>query len=175
MKDKARRHSQKKQKKVLKARDRADAVRRRKQAEVAQAASAKAKADSFSDEDYLFWLTHGVNYLVSNYEQGTWTPLFPSIYENPPVMPEPEDVARGIMEKFNAGGPEWPLEGKAALAWAVTDKNVVYVYYRETVRRLRTNDPTCDPEAVCRTAFNGVIWQVFGFLKEKLLNRKHGG
>lgn len=174
-KDKARRHAQQKQKQALKDKARRAETKRRKAQQEAAAANAKTKLESFSDEDYLFWLAHGVNYIVSDYDKGTWTPLFPGIYENPPVMPEPEAVARGIMEKFNAQGPEWPVEGKAALAWAVTDKNVVYVYYREAVRRLRSNDPTSDPEVVCRTAFNGIVWQVFGFMKERLLNRKHGG
>lgn len=123
--------------------------------------------EQFSDDQHLFWLCHGVNYLVSDHNQGLWTPLFPEIYEG--TLPQPEQVADRVVVKYSAYPKEWPLEGKAALGWTVQSKEVVYVYYKESLRRLAARHPDGDAEALCKLAHDPVVWGLFHFLKDRLL------
>ena len=129
----------------------------------------KLTDDQFPDDTHLFWLCHGVNYIVSNHEQAIWNPLFPEIYEG--KLPIPEAVAERVVNKYSEFA-EWPIEGKAALGWTVQSKEVVYVYYKEAHRRLMSRYPDGDAEELCRQPHDLVLWGLFNFLKERLLPTK---
>lgn len=126
---------------------------------------------TFSDAQWVFWLAHGVNYLISDYDKGLWTPLFTGIYETPPRLPTPEEIAQGVMGKYH-DTKEWPLEAKAALAWTVSDRKLIFVYYLESLRRTRGEQPEVDVEALVREPHNPQVWSVFNFLKQKILHRR---
>lgn len=128
-------------------------------------------ADVFTPEELVFWLAHGVNYLVSDLSEGLWDPLFEGIYEDPPRLPDPEEIAGAVMAKYQ-GVKEWPNEGKAALAWSVHDRSVVYIYSREAYRRIQASSPDADPMVHAKEPANSTIWSMFEYLKTKILNRR---
>jgi len=128
-------------------------------------------ADVFPQEDLVFWLAHGVNYLVSDLSEGLWDPLFEGIYDDPPRFPDPEEIAGAVMAKYQ-GHKEWPSEGKAALAWSVHDRSVVYIYSREAYRRIQASTPDLDPMIHAKKPANTTIWKMFEYLKTKILNRR---
>ena len=133
---------------------------------------ANVTLEEFPDEQLIWWLANGVNYLVSDYENGVWSPLVEGIYEG--KVPSAEELARLVMARF-ADEKEWPIEAKAAVAWSVSDRNVVYIYYREVLRRLRTTYPDVDDiEALARQPHQPQVWQVFKFLRDKLLKKGVG-
>ncbi len=124
-----------------------------------------------SDEDYLFWLCHGANYLASDSETGVWSPIFDDIYAG--EMPDAESVARKVLDNYKDALLE--EDGKfggvprAVLAWTVTEKHIVSVYKYEVVRRLLEKDPECDAESLARTPYNAVIWALMDKVKAKSL------
>ena len=119
--------------------------------------------------DYLFWLAHGVNYILSDFDNGIWSPLFESVYEGKTLTAD--NISKTVMEKY-AGLKEWPVEAKAALAWTVSDPKLVQIYYREVLRRAQSTYPDRDDiESFIREPKNSTVWEVFSFIKEKL--QKH--
>lgn len=140
------------------------------QAVVKNKASLDIPLSIFPDEQYLFWLAHGVNHMVSDYEQGIWRPIFEGIYEG--QLFQPAELAQTVMAQYQ-NLTEWPLEAKAAVAWTVTDRNVVYIYYREALRRLRTSYPEVeDLETLVKQPHQAQVWEMFKFLRDKLLHKK---
>jgi hypothetical protein len=127
--------------------------------------------EQFSENSQIFWLCHGVNYLISDMAKGLWTPLFPEIYEG--TLISPEEIAQRVVTHFSSYEKEWPIEGKAALHWTIVPKNVVYVYYKESLRRISARYPESDPEMVCKEPHNLVLWGLFNFMKEQLLDPKN--
>jgi hypothetical protein len=126
--------------------------------------------DQLSDEEWVFWLAHGVNYILSDYDQGVWSPLFEGIYEGKTMTPE--EIAGEVMGQYT-GVKEWPATAKAALAWTVSDRTVVHIYYREALRRALSTgvEPEVAREQI-RQPHNPVVWELFNFLQHKLLRRK---
>lgn len=123
-----------------------------------------------SEEDYIFWLCHGANYLASDSSQGLWTPLFDSIYED--ALPKAEEVAQKVMMAYQEDlAQEGSLTGvpRAVLVWTVTDRAVVSVYKHEAVRRLREKDPECDAEALARAPHNPTVWSLMDQVKARTL------
>lgn len=136
----------------------------------------KISDDLFSDEQMAFWLCHGANCILSDYDNGVWTPMFEGIYEG--TVPSSGEITQAILDKYNApdvaGIDNWPQEAKSALAWAVSDRNVVYVYYREAHRRLlAAHGGDADIEALARAPHNPLVWALFNFLKQQTLNHKN--
>jgi len=124
-----------------------------------------------SDEDYLFWLCHGANYLASNSETGEWSPIFEGIYSGETV--DAEEVARKVMANYKEILQEEDSQfggvPRAVLAWTVTEKHIVSVYKYEAVRRVLEKDPECDAELVARTPHNPVIWALMDKIKARSL------
>ncbi len=89
-------------------------------------------------KDYIFWLCHGANYLASDYSEGTWDPIFPEIYEGGEV--EPEDISRRVQlrypDDFADEVVNWGGKAKAVMGWTVQSRESVFIYVRETWRRL---------------------------------------
>ena len=126
----------------------------------------------FSESDRLFWVAHGVNCLLSNYKEGTWTPLFEGIYAN--KIPNNTEISAGVMEHY-AGQKEWPSVGKAALAWTVSSPKLLYIYWLEATRRMQRAHPELDaPEVVAliKKPANGLTWDLFHYLCQHMLARK---
>ena len=126
---------------------------------------------SFPTEDMIFWVAHGINCITSDYDTGTWTPMFDEIYRG--HLPTPEAITQAVMDRYNVPNKEWPHEAKAALAWAVQERHIVYVYYKEAVRRLTAaHGGDADIEGMARAPHNPLVWALFDYLKTKILNRK---
>lgn len=122
------------------------------------------------DEDYIFWLCHGANYLASDSETGVWSPVFEDIYQG--TLPDPESVAQKVLGAYQK---ELEAEGafggvpRAVLAWTVTDRSIVTIYKHEAVRRLREKDPECDAESLARAPHNPTVWTLMNKVKERSL------
>lgn len=127
--------------------------------------------DMFPDADYLFWVAHGVNYIVSDYANGVWAPIFDGIYTGQTL--DAEQIVQGVTTRFGENTEHTPQEN-AVLAWTVQPKSIVYVYYQEALRRLRGDDPTCDAPSLIRQPHQGVVWGVFEHLKNELVRRRAG-
>ncbi len=126
-------------------------------------------SELFPDEDYWFWLAHGVNCVVSDYDQGIWSPLVEDLYTEGYKLGQDDLLAR-ISDRY--GAKDWPVEGKAALAWAASERTVVYIYMMEAMRRMQTAYPDDDfPQLSIRKPHNPVVWELFNFMKGKLLSR----
>lgn len=135
----------------------------------------KIPQDVFPDDQMTFWICHGINCILSDYDNGVWSPMFESIYEG--KLPASAEITQTILDKYNApssaGIDNWPQEAKSALAWAVSDRNVVYVYYREAHRRLMAaHGGDADIEGKAMAPHNPLVWALFNYLKQQTLNHK---
>lgn len=124
---------------------------------------------TFPEVTFQFWLAHGVNYLLSDYEKNIWTPMFESIYQG--KLLTPTEINRKLMERFS-DMHAWTLSARAALAWTVTDRAVIYVYYKETLRRAQSYYQDDDVDSRIREPQNVIVWSVFNLLKNKLSRGK---
>lgn len=136
---------------------------------------AEVTQEMFSDEQYRFWLAHGVNYLVSDYDNGLWEPMFPTIYEGGTV--DSEMMATAITKKFAPLADKdkhWPKAGRTAMSWSLITREVVYIYYREALRRqkmvmknMKTTDTSTENlsvEELVVSPGNPAVWEVFKYM-----------
>jgi len=123
----------------------------------------------FSDEDHVFWMAHGVNYLLSDWTTGVWTPMFPPIYEGATVPVE--RMAEALVAKFSGAQGDWPDDGKAALAWLATTREIVYIYAAEAERRLKAKGAS-DARERARAPHDSTVWEVLNKIRERMSARK---
>ena len=118
----------------------------------------------FVEETQVFWLVHGINFLASDYDEGLWRPVFPSVYDGEEV--DPEDIARRVMTHFSdqLDDDGWNI-GKMVVAWSVQNSGTLFTYYQTALRLVRDADPEVDAEQVVRLPHNGVVWRLFEDLK----------
>jgi hypothetical protein len=139
----------------------------------------KVDTDTFTDDQLVFWICHGINFLVSGYEAGTWTPMFEGIYAPGNPVPTRESITQAIIDKYNDHPDSWPQEGKAALAWAMSERKIVFMYYMESMRRLTAAfGGDADIEGMAKSPHNVLVWALFSYLKDKIMaharTHKHG-
>ncbi len=126
-----------------------------------------------TDEEYVFWLCHGANFIVSNEEDGTWAPMFEGIYEG--RLPEAEAVAQTVLSRYaEAIESEETLTGvpRSVLAWTVTEKPAVRIYKYESERRMQKANPDLTTEQVterARQPHNPTVWGVMAEVKKRTL------
>lgn len=164
---KAQNHAKQAQKAALKA------ARRKAEHKPASRKTVRAQAGVFDSlEEFNFWRAHGVNYILSDYENATWTPMF-DIYNIPsPVgAPDLNGVAKAVMDRFGPDSGNWPPEGRSALGWAVSSPETLATYYIEAQRRLKEQSPDEDPRELVQMPHNPVVWGVFDYLKTELAKR----
>lgn len=132
-----------------------------------------------SDEEYVYWLCHGANYMISNEDTGEWSPLFEGIYEGQ-LLP-PENVAQQVMNRFEAemmSEDGLPPTAQAVLAWTLTDKSRIRIYKFEAERRVKAAHPELDGGAVANMAaqpHNPIVWNLMIKAKqEAILASVHG-
>lgn len=136
--------------------------------------------DVFSDAQMSFWVCHGINYILSDYDNGVWSPMFEGIYDDISMsgLMQPGDITQTILDKYNVSGTsgidDWPVEAKSALAWAVSDRSVVYVYYREAIRRLAAahGGTDSDIDMMAKGPHQPLVWALFNFLKQQTMRHK---
>jgi len=122
----------------------------------------------FTDDDYLFWIAHGINYLVSNYEEGVWDPLFDGLYEG--RVPDSGAIERAILKRYPPEGEE-PLspEARPVLACAAQDKSVIFIVSREVERAVRKHDRKCDVRSTARKPKHPAVWETFESIRTEIL------
>jgi len=146
-------------------------VERRKRARANAQALKDARLpgfDDFTDEQYIYWLAHGANYLASNYEEAVWTPLFEGMYEEEGTPPEPEDLAKAVLRRWpGAEGEDWPNQAKAVLAWSVQPKETVYTFVLECQRRLKEAG---HPRPVIQSVkpYQPLVWETMNLAAERV-------
>lgn len=129
--------------------------------------------DLFSDHDMVFWICHGINCILSDYGSGTWTPMFEEIYSATPVLPTPDGIIQTVMDRYNTDANKWPHEAKAALAWAVQDRNIIFTYHREAIRRLTAAyGGDADIATMAISPHQTLVWALFDYMRSKVLNRR---
>ena len=175
-KNKDRAQNKRKQKKALATARRRKAMispQQRAQARVEAAALiAKRAADAFDETQHLFWMCHGVNFLVSDYENGMWTPLFEGIYEG--RFPSPAEVGRTIMTHFGPDAETWPPQGMQAMAWTMQPKATVYIYYQVALKKAVETRVEGSPDEAVRKPANTYAWDTFNLLRTELAKRQDG-
>lgn len=166
-KNKARKYQKKKQTAALKAARRANAFRKK---------TPKSKrrreitADQFPDEDLLFWVCHGINFIVSDYGRGVWEPLFEGIYDG--KLPEPETVAKTIMEKYGQDEEIFALIGQAAMSWSLLGRTPIYAYMKAAEKKVLDKDPDCDATTKAREPSNPQVWDLFNTVKQTVIRKQ---
>ena len=124
-----------------------------------------------TDDEYVFWLCHGANFLASNEEEGLWEPIFEGIYNG--RLPDPETVAKTVLDKYaaemEADSEEFTGIPHSVLAWTLTEKSMIRVYKYEAERRLLEKDPECDAAELARQPHNPVVWGVMAEIKQRSL------
>ncbi len=166
-KNKALIHNKRRQKAAMKAKLRVN--RPRPKYHVSDASVAAMAAELFPDDQWVFWAAHGVNFLLSDYTEGVWTPMFEGIYDGAVVTPN--DIAHALVTRYGADNEGWPPEGKAALAWVAQSREVGFIYKTECIKRLQAKGDK-DAETTARLPRNGTVWEVFSELKTKLAQKK---
>jgi len=126
---------------------------------------------NITDDEYIFWLAHGANFLVSNEEDGLWEPIFDGIYEEGRI-PDEETVAQTVMgryaEEFDSD-EEFTGIPHTVMGWALSEKSSVRIYKYEAERRLREHDPECDATELARQPYNPVVWELMTEIKLRSL------
>lgn len=121
-----------------------------------------------TEDEYVFWLCHGANFLVSDQENGVWDPLFDDIYED--KLPTAENVAQRVINRFGMGEEGSPSpEALAVLAWTVSDKSAIRVYRYEALNRMSKKDPLCDAEKAVKRPANSVVWDLMNQVRDRVL------
>lgn len=122
-------------------------------------------------QEYVFWVMHGINFLVSNYDEGIWDPLFPEIYEG--VLPSAETVAQRILHRFKDKKDD-PREG-LSIGWSVQPISTIHIYYLASVKAARVANPESSPAEVLELAkkpMSPYTWKIFNLLGIELARKK---
>lgn len=130
---------------------------------------AKMAEEMFPNDLWVKFCAQGCNCITSDYEAGTWTPMFESIYEG--KTPDPGTIAEALVDRYGPENDKWTPEAKAALAWVAQSREVGFIYWTECLRRLRDKG-VADPEVIALQPHNGTVWEVFHELKAQLLAQK---
>jgi len=128
--------------------------------------------DDWPEDDHLFWVCHGVNYLASDYEEAIWRPLFPELYEGR-VYTE-----KTIVQTVTAhcSGAELSddtgySDGKAIVAWTVQDKATHYSFQQQSLQGAKKSHPDDDAEQLIQQPHQSDVWRVFSKMKTLLKQR----
>jgi len=92
-------------------------------------------------------------------------PLFPEIYEGKSITIK--NIAPVITDYFSPKivKGHWPREGKAAMAWSMVDRDIVYIYYQTALKKSKKED---DPEQSVLKPGNPIVWDVFNYILQRV-------
>jgi|APSaa5957512622_1039677.scaffolds.fasta_scaffold08481_8 hypothetical protein len=148
------------------------AIRKAKALQAANLMKDGESVPDITDDEYVFWLCHGANFLASDEATGAWEPIFEDIYAEGTPVPAPEVVAQRVMDRYSEEiASEGSLSGvpQSVLAWSVTEKSSIRIYKFEAERRLTEKDPECDAPTLARQPHNPAVWGVMIEVKERTL------
>jgi len=160
------------QKKAAKRRAREKLVAKRERTGPTKPAPMPGFGDFVSSGEYLRWLAHGANFLASDYEEGTWDPVFPEVYTGDPDnynQANHDAFRKRLMDRYwNAKTEEWVgAEGKVIVAWATVTPEPAYVFYLEGIRLL-ADAGVEEPFEVIWAPHNGIIWEFLNQIRARL-------
>lgn len=164
MKNKTQANMKRRQKAQAKAKQRAG--RTKPKYHVSDNLIAKMAEELFPNDLWVSFVTQGCNCLASDYEKGTWTPMFESIYEG--KTPDPGMIAKVLVDTYGPENDKWTPEAKAALAWVAQSREVGFIYWSECINRLKAKE-VAEPEIAALQPHNSTVWEIFHELKGKLL------
>lgn len=148
------------------------AIRRSKTLQAASLLQDGVKVPDITDDEHIFWLCHGANFIASDEENGVWDPIFENIYGPEAMLPAAENVAQRVLSKYVTEiEAEEDLSGvpRSVLAWTVTEKSTVRIYKYECEKRLHDKDPECDAHALAREPYNTTVWAVMAMVKARTM------
>jgi len=148
---KARAHEKRKQAKALKD--------RRKKAQKAKAQNQRPAGPpqaEFPEVERTFWMLHGCNFLASDYTEGTWTPLFPEIYEG--AEPTEETIASRL--KKVAAPDELSPSERAVLGYALQPRQNHYAFKLNAERLVQATKGENHKVVACQP-HQPVVWKMF--------------
>jgi hypothetical protein len=146
------------------------AIRKAKTMQAASLMRDGEQVPDITDEEHVFWLCHGANYIASDEETGEWKPIFDGIYEG--RLPAPEDVAQRVLVEYAEELEDDTTDilspvPRSVLAWTLSEKSAIRIYKYECERRLLEKDPDCDAETLAREPHNPSVWSVLLKVKER--------
>lgn len=114
-----------------------------------------------TDTEYAFWLAHGLNCLLSDYDEGLWTPLL-EVYDGKGCL-TPGEIRAKVFAHFGFPGREQEVSNreKVVLAWTVQGKEVVWAYRFEAHHRIQQASPDGDAPTLAKSPANGTVWRMF--------------
>lgn len=131
-----------------------------------------------TDDEHIWWLCHGANFLASDMAEGVWAPLFEGIYEG--QVPSLETIPATVMSRYSAEfeADEYMLgPAGAVLVWTVTDKTNIRIHKFEAERRIAVDleeagfegDIKEEARRRARQPYNGTVWAVMAQFQNTVL------
>lgn len=125
--------------------------------------------DEYKDSHHAWWLLHGANCILSDYQQGLWAPIFEGIYSDDAVLPDFDSAFDRVMGLFWGQDSGWVGSGQAAAAWLIQKPESLYLYYLSALRQLGEDFPGQDPEVLIRKPHNPTVWKILHLIKIQIL------
>jgi hypothetical protein len=109
-------------------------------------------------EEFPKWFVQVLNYFVSDYDEGVWSPMYPEIYEG--SQPHLQKVVDAVAEKYYSKEADTFVSetGMIASGWIASDSHIHYAIYQAAQNYLKdrgAEDTIWDPHS-------GHLWE---FLK----------
>jgi hypothetical protein len=164
-KNKALRHQKQKQKKALKS-QRREKIKAKYTPKPTSRLKEIDVGMQMSEQDLNFWYAHGLNYILSDYGTGQWTPMFEGIYEG--NISSYDDILGSLVKTYGEG-VEWPEDVKVAYAWLIQKPTVIYAYAKVAEQQSKINNPESNPVEAARLPHNGHVWELFHTLKKGII------
>ena len=120
---------------------------------------------NFEDSyEYMYWVVHGLNMLASDYNEGTWTPVFPELYDDGVQISE-DAVGAYLVKHYDKDNNAWTTEGRRAVGWANSTVTNIYAVQQKCVAEAEKNG--VDPKSpAC-----GPVWRIFGIMRDEIEKR----
>lgn len=151
-KNKKRAAGKKRQQRALKS-------RRRRKAHRVRPKQARLPAGAFPEQERVFWIAHGVNFLHSDWDQAIWNPMFPEAYTSPEnlsfdlISERLVPIAEVAIEKMSGAQ-------RAVLGYAFQEEVAHYAFKKEAERRLEEKGVE-DPVSSAKLPHQSTVWQLF--------------
>jgi hypothetical protein len=156
MATKTRAQMKRSQKAALKRKQRAKSKKGKPRVSRPEPAPKSALPEDFTDEVRNYWIAHGVNFLVSDYAEGEWKPMFPEIYTG--TAPDDETVATRLVSAFGKEVKSMTKPQRAVLAYALEGPEAHYLFKRKAELLLADQE---DPQEAARKPHQPLVWEMF--------------
>jgi len=144
--------------------------KRQLKARAAKQVAPRPEIASFAESiQYPWWVAHGLNYFASDYEAGTWTPIFPNLYEGGGGVPTRNAAVSVVQDRFKEGG-ELSERGKILLAWTYTPPAGVFGVRAGLAAFLKKRGK---PDLQGVEPHDPDVWSYFESLRSEILRRAH--